>query len=71
MLDWHFLYMLIPVGNIFKTFRLKKNYNDFVPESSLLNYMIGISKHTLLDSNDIFKEFKNSVTEQLQNGFVD
>ena len=33
--------------------------------------MIGISKHILLDNNDIFKEFKNSVTEQLQNGFVD
>ena len=48
--------MLIPVRNIFKTFRLKKNYNDFVPEGSLLNCMIGISKHILLDSNDIFCE---------------
>ena len=28
-------------------------------------------QHILLDNNDIFKEFKNSVTEQLQNGFVD
>ena len=33
--------------------------------------MIGISKHILLDSNDIFREFKNSITEQLQNWFVD
>ena len=36
----------------------------------MLNCMIGISKHILLDNNDIFKDFKNSVTEQLQNGFV-
>ena len=49
----------------------KKNYNGSVWEFGLLNCMIGISKHILLDNNDIFKEFKNSVTEQLQNGFVD
>ena len=33
--------------------------------------MIGISKHILLNNNDIFKEFKKSITEQLQNGLVD
>ena len=54
-----------------KFFSLSKNYNGSVWEFGLLNCMIGISKHILLDNNDIFKEFKNSVTEQLQNGFVD
>ena len=47
-----------------KAYEDLKAFKLFLLDVGLLNCMTGISKHILLDGNDIFKEFKGSVTEQ-------
>ena len=47
-----------------KAYEDYKAFKLFLLDVGLLNCMTGISKHILLDGNDIFKEFKGSVTEQ-------
>lgn len=47
-----------------------KDYEDlkafklFLADVGLLGYMVGLNQQTLLDGNDLFKEFKGSLTEQ-------
>ena len=47
-----------------KAYEDLKAFKLFLLDVGLLNCMTGVSKHILLDGNDIFKEFKGSVTEQ-------
>ena len=47
-----------------KAYEDLKAFKLFLLDIGLLNCMTGLSKHILIDGNEIFKEFKGAITEQ-------
>ncbi len=47
-----------------KAYEDLKAFKLFVLDTGLLGCMVGLRQHTLLDGNDLFREFKGALTEQ-------
>ena len=47
-----------------KAYEDLKAFKQFLVDVGLIGCMVGLNQQTLLDGNDLFKEFKGSLTEQ-------
>lgn len=60
----HKISRINPQSILLKAYEDLKAFKLFLVDVGLLGCMVGLNQQTLLDGNDLFKEFKGSFTEQ-------